>query len=67
MRFLTLTKTSQAFRRADKQGKFVPERRCTTLKTLVPVFVLDLGADKRGPLLKRRFLLGVTRWIRLAR
>ena len=32
-----------------------------TLKTVVPVFVLHLGADNRGPLLKRRFLLGVVR------
>ena len=37
------------------------------LKTLVPVLVSDLGADKRGPLLKRRFLLVVARSIRLAR
>ena len=29
VRFQTLTKTCQGFRRADKQGKFVPERRCT--------------------------------------
>ena len=29
VRFQTLTKTSQGFRKADRQGKFVPERRCT--------------------------------------
>ena len=28
MHFQTLTKTSQGFRRPDRQGKFVPERRC---------------------------------------
>ena len=36
-------------------------------KTLVPVLVVLLGAGKGGPLLNHRFLLGVTRWIRLAR
>ena len=29
VRFQTLTKIRQGFRRADRQGKFVPERRCT--------------------------------------
>ena len=37
------------------------------LKTLVSVLVLQLGADKGGPLLNYRFLLGVARWIRLTR
>ena len=64
--FQTLTKTSPGFRRADRQGKFVPERRCTKAEnSIVPVLVLHLGADKRGPLLKRRFLLGAARRIRL--
>ena len=32
-----------------------------SLKILLSVLVLHLGADKRGPLLNRRFLLGVAR------
>ena len=68
MRFQTLTKTSQGFRRADRQGEFVPERRCTNTENSGSGLSLALiGADKRGPLLKRRFLLGVARWIRSAR
>ena len=49
------------------KGSLFQREGAQTLKTLVPVLVLHLGADKRGPLLKRRYLLGVARWIRLAR
>ena len=49
------------------RGSLFQRERTQKLKNLVPVLVLPLGADKRGPLLNHRFLLGVARWIRLAR
>ena len=64
MRFYTLPNTSQGFRRANiiYAGEVCSREKVhKRLKNVVPVLVLHLGADKRGPLLKLRFLLGVTR------
>ena len=58
VRFQTLPKASQGFRRANTQGSLFQREGAQTLKTLVPVLAVHLGADKRGSLLNRRCLFG---------